>query len=453
MSPPHQRLAFALNPGFALGNCLWTDSVIPPPTGNPTVEATVKTSEGKFFTASVPSGASTGIHEAVELRDGGKRFLGKGVTKAVQNAATKLGPALVASGIDVAEQKALDEVMLKLDGTPNLGNLGANAVLGVSLALARAGAERRKVPLYEHFAHLSGNKTDKMVMPVPSFNVINGGSHAGNGLPIQEFMVLPVGASTFKEAMVMGCEVYQTLKGVIKKKYGADATNVGDEGGFAPGVHTAEETIDLLMAAIEKAGYAGKVVVGLDVAASEWYVEKEKAYNMNFKGEKPHMMSPAQMVDMWVKLVNKYPIVSLEDPFDQDDWDSYQKLTPQVGKKCQVVGDDLLVTNVSRVKMAATKKACNALLCKPNQIGSVTATIDAVGLCKSHGWGVMMSHRSGETEDHYIADMAVGLKCGQIKTGAPARSERLSKYNQLLRIEEQLGSRAVYAGQDFRFPK
>jgi len=421
--------------------------------GNPTVEATVKTSEGKFFTASVPSGASTGIHEAVELRDGGSRFLGKGVKKAVHNAVHHLGPALVSSGIDVAEQKALDGVMLKADGSPNLGNLGANAVLGVSLALSRAGADRRKVPLYEHYAHLSGNATDKMVMPVPSFNVINGGSHAGNGLPIQEFMILPVGAPTFKDAMVMGCEVYQTLKGVIKKKYGADATNVGDEGGFAPGVHTAEETIDLLMAAIDKAGYSGKILIGLDVAASEWYQEKSKQYNMNFKGDKPEMLTPQQMIDMWVKLVNKYPIVSLEDPFDQDDWDSYTKLTPQIGKKCQVVGDDLLVTNVSRVKTAASKKACNALLCKPNQIGSVTTTIDAVGLCKTHGWGVMMSHRSGETEDHYIADMAVGLKCGQIKTGAPARSERLAKYNQLLRIEEQLGPRAVYAGQDFRFPK
>jgi len=421
--------------------------------GNPTVEATVKTSEGKHFTASVPSGASTGIHEAVELRDGGSRYLGKGVTKAVNNAVQSLGPALIASKLDVADQKGLDDVMIKLDGTPNLGKLGANAILGVSLALSRAGADARKVPLYEHYAFLSGNKTDKMVMPVPSFNVINGGSHAGNGLPVQEFMILPVGAPTFKDAMIMGCETYQTLKGVIKKKYGADATNVGDEGGFAPGVHTAEETIDLLMAAIDKAGYSGKILIGLDVAASEWYQEKSKQYNMNFKGDKPEMLNSQQMIDMWVKLVNKYPIVSLEDPFDQDDWESYSKLTPQVGTKCQVVGDDLLVTNVSRVKTAATKKACNALLCKPNQIGSVTATIDAVGLCKSHGWGVMMSHRSGETEDHYIADMAVGLKCGQIKTGAPARSERLAKYNQLLRIEEQLGSRAIYAGQSFRFPK
>lgn len=420
--------------------------------GNPTVEATVLTSEGKYFSASVPSGASTGIHEAVELRDGGSRYLGKGVQKACNNVEKILGPGLSKAGTDVADQRALDDVMHGLDGTKNLGKLGANAVLGVSLALSRAGADAKKVPLFRHYADLAGNSADQMVLPVPSFNVINGGSHAGNGLPIQEFMILPIGAPTFKEAMRMGCEVYQTLKGVIKKQYGADATNVGDEGGFAPGVHTADETIDLLVKAIDKAGYSGKIQIGLDVAASEWFDGKKDQYNMNFKGDKPQWLSKTEMIDMWVKLVNKYPIVSVEDPFDQDDWESYTKLTQQVGSKCQIVGDDLLVTNVERVKMAIEKKACNALLCKPNQIGSVSATIDAVNMCKKQKWGVMMSHRSGETEDHYIADMAVGLKCGQIKTGAPARSERLAKYNQLLRIEQQLGSKAVYAGQAFRFP-
>ncbi|KAH9250099.1 phosphopyruvate hydratase [Batrachochytrium salamandrivorans] len=421
--------------------------------GNPTVEATVKTSEGLYFTASVPSGASTGIHEAVELRDGGKRYLGKGVTKAVNNVQQHLSPALVASGLDVADQSGLDAVMLRVDGTANLGNMGANAVLGASLALSRAGAHARGVPLYEHYAYLSGNKTDKMHLPVPSLNVINGGSHAGNGLAIQEFMILPTGATSFKESMVMGCEVYQTLKSVIKKKYGPDATNVGDEGGFAPGVNNADETIDLLCTAIEKAGYTGKIRIGLDVAASEWWDNKAQKYNMNFKGDTPNWLSKEEMIAMWVKLANKYSIVSIEDAFDQDDFSSYTALTKAIGKDTQMVGDDLLVTNVSRVKMAADQKACNALLCKPNQIGSVTATIDAVNLCKSHGWGVMMSHRSGETEDNYIADMAVGLKCGQIKTGAPARSERLAKYNQLLRIEEQLGSRAVYSGLGFRFPQ
>jgi len=249
----------------------------------------------------------------------------------------------------------------------------------------------------------------------------------------------------------MGCEVYQTLKGVLKKKYGQDSVNVGDEGGFAPGVSTADETVDLLVQAIDKAGYLGKVKIGLDVAASEWFKGTDQ-YDQNFKSSPPDMLTAKQMVDKWAALVSKYPIVSIEDPFDQEDWDAYTDLTAKVGKACQIVGDDLLVTNVSRIETAITKKACNALLCKPNQIGAVSTTIDAVNLCKKQGWGVMMSHRSGETEDHYIADMAVGLSCGQIKTGAPARSERLAKYNQLLRIEEVLGSKAVYAGEKFRFP-
>jgi len=411
----------------------------------------VKTTDGKTFAASVPSGASTGKFEAVELRDGDKtRFLGKGVQTAVNNCIKEIGPALAQSKIPVEDQRGLDKVMQDLDGTPNLARLGANAVLGVSLAISRAGASARGVSLFEHYQHLAGN-SKAMVLPVPSFNVINGGQHAGNKLAIQEFMILPTGAATFKEAMRMGCEVYQTLKGVLKKKYGQDSVNVGDEGGFAPGVNTAEETIDLLVQAIDKAGYANKIKLGLDVAASEWFTGPDQ-YDQNFKTTPPDVLTAKQLVDKWAGLASKYPIVSIEDPFDQDDWGAYTQLTGKVGKQVQIVGDDLLVTNVSRIKTAIEKKACNALLCKPNQIGAVSTTIDAVMLCKQQGWGVMMSHRSGETEDNYIADMAVGLSCGQIKTGAPARSERLSKYNRLLVIEEQLGKNAVYAGEKFRSP-
>jgi len=297
-------------------------------------------------------------------------------------------------------------------------------------------------------------------MPVPSFNVINGGSHAGNKLPIQEFMILPTGAPSFAEAMRYGCEVYQNLKGILKKKYGLDATNVGDEGGFAPAVQDADETVNLLMDAIKQSGYEGKFVLGLDVAASEWYREDSKKYDENFKFSPPRLLTSTEMVDKWVKMVQKYPIGSIEDPFDQDDWAAYPQLTKAVGEKCQIVGDDLLVTNVSRIKTAGEKGACNALLCKPNQIGTVTQTLRAVQDSQKLGWGVMMSHRSGETEDNYIADMAVGFRCGQIKTGAPARSERLSKYNRLLDIESQIaslrkvtGKGPVYAGTKFRNPK
>ena len=418
--------------------------------GNPTVEVDIKTTNG-LFRASVPSGASTGIHEAVELRDGGSRYKGKGVLKAVKAVNEVLGPALI--GKDASQQALIDDLCIKLDGTPNKGKLGANAILGVSLAVSKAGAAAKGVPLYQHYADLAGNKD--LVLPVPSFNVINGGSHAGNRLAFQEFMILPVGAKTFTEAMIMGCEVYAILKSVIKSKYGQDACNVGDEGGFAPSIQSNYEGVELLMEAIKRSGYEKEVKIGMDVAASE-FLTKDGTYDLDFKTPnndgKMKYAGPA-LADVYKDLAKKYPIVSIEDPFDQDDWENYTAFTAAIGKDVQVVGDDLLVTNVKRIEEASAKKACNALLLKVNQIGSVTESINAVKLAKKNGWGVMTSHRSGETEDNYIADLAVGLCTGQIKTGAPCRSERLAKYNQLLRIEEELGSKAVYAGATFRSPK
>ncbi|KAI4371351.1 hypothetical protein MLD38_019597 [Melastoma candidum] len=424
--------------------------------GNPTVEADVELDDGTFARAAVPSGASTGIYEALELRDGGSDYLGKGVSKAVNNVNKIIAPALI--GKDPTDQTAIDNFMVQeLDGTVNewgwcKQKLGANAILAVSLAVCKAGAAAKKIPLYQHIANLAGNK--KLVLPVPAFNVINGGSHAGNKLAMQEFMVLPVGASSFKEAMKMGAEVYHHLKAVIKKKYGQDATNVGDEGGFAPNIQENEEGLELLNTAIAKAGYTGKVVIGMDVAASEFYGQ-DKTYDLNFKEEKndgSQKISGEALKDLYKSFTSKYPIVSIEDPFDQDDWDHYFKLTSEIGAKVQIVGDDLLVTNPKRVAKAINEKTCNALLLKVNQIGSVTESIEAVKMSKKAGWGVMTSHRSGETEDTFIADLAVGLATGQIKTGAPCRSERLAKYNQLLRIEEELGAAAVYAGEKFRAP-
>jgi enolase len=417
--------------------------------GNPTVEVDVHTSQG-MFRASVPSGASTGIHEAVELRDGGKRYLGKGVLNACKNVNDIIGPAL--RGMDVTSQTAIDEAMIALDGTPNKSVLGANAILGVSLAISKAGAAAKGVPLYQHYADLAGNT--ELVLPVPSFNVINGGSHAGNALAFQEFMILPTGAASFTEAMVMGCEVYAILKNVIKKKYGQDACNVGDEGGFAPSIQSNYEGVDLLMEAIKLSGYEKEVKIGMDVAASEFLLPNG-SYDLDFKTENNDgslVLSGEKLGALYKDLSEKYPIVSIEDPFDQDDWDNYTAFTAAIGDNVQVVGDDLLVTNVTRITEASSRKACNALLLKVNQIGSVTESINAVKLSKQNGWGVMTSHRSGETEDNYIADLAVGLCTGQIKTGAPCRSERLAKYNQLLRIEEELGASAKYAGNTFRAP-
>uniref|UniRef100_A0A674PJR3 phosphopyruvate hydratase n=1 Tax=Takifugu rubripes TaxID=31033 RepID=A0A674PJR3_TAKRU len=382
--------------------------------GNPTVEVDLHTEKG-LFRASVPSGASTGIYEALELRDGDKsRYKGKGTWKIE---------------ICVVEQEQLDNMMIQMDGTENKSKFGANAILGVSLAICKAGAAEKEIPLYRHIADLAGNT--ELVLPVPAFNVINGGSHAGNKLAMQEFMVLPVGAESFKEALRIGSELYHTLKGVIQEKYGQDATNVGDEGGFAPNILENSEALDLLQTAIEKAGFTEKVVVGMDVAASEFHHEGK--YDLDFKSppDSQRHISAEELADIYQSFVNNYPVVSIEDPFDQDDWDAWSRLTAQVG--IQVVGDDLTVTNPKRIEKAAEARACNCLLLKVNQIGSITEAIQACKLAQVNGWGVIVSHRSGETEDTIIADLVVGLCTGQIKTGAPCRSERLAKYNQLIR--------------------
>jgi len=422
--------------------------------GNPTVEVDLLTPDG-LFRAAVPSGASTGIYEALEMRDKDpKKFLGKGVLKAIENVNTIIAPKLVGKS-DVTNQKAMDQIMLELDGTDNKSKLGANAILGVSLAIAKAGAARKKVPLYKHLSDLAGNKD--VLLPVPSFNVINGGSHAGNKLAMQEFMIFPSGASTFSEAMRMGAETYQCLKSVIKKKYGQDATNVGDEGGFAPNIQSNKEALELIKEAISAAGYTGKISIAMDTAASEFWNADMGKYDLDFKspagnpGDENRYKTPEQLGDVYRDFIKDYPIVSIEDPFDQDDWQGYTDFTASVSE--QVVGDDLLVTNPKRINTALEKKACNALLLKVNQIGSLSEAIDACNLAQQAGWGVMVSHRSGETEDSFIADLVVGLCTGQIKTGAPCRSERLSKYNQLLRIEEELGANAKFAGANWRCPK
>ncbi|KAL5533785.1 hypothetical protein ACEPAG_245 [Sanghuangporus baumii] len=412
--------------------------------GNPTVEVDLHTEKG-LFRAAVPSGASTGVHEAVELRDGDKaNYVGKGVTKAVSNVNDVIAPALIKQGFKVTQQQEIDNFLIKLDGTPNKGKLGANAILGVSTAAASAAAAEKGFPLYKYLAELAGVKPP-YVLPTPSFNVINGGSHAGNKLAFQEFMLLPTGATTFTEAMKIGTETYHTLKKVISSKYGIDATNVGDEGGFAPNVGGAEEALDLLVEAIKKAGYEGKVKIALDVASSEFY--KEGKYDLDFKNpnsDPTKWITGKQLSDLYISYVKKYPIVSIEDPFDQDDWEAWSHFTANAA--IQIVGDDLTVTNPLRIKTAIEKKACNGLLLKINQIGTISESIQAAQLAQSDGWGVMVSHRSGETENTVIADLVVALGTGQIKTGAPARSERVAKYNQLLRIEEELSGKSSYAG-------
>ncbi|MCI4394169.1 hypothetical protein PGIGA_G00165750 [Pangasianodon gigas] len=417
--------------------------------GNPTVEVDLYTEKGRFR-AAVPSGASTGVHEALELRDGDKtRFLGKGVTKAVDHVNKDIAPKLLEKKLSVVDQEKIDKLMLELDATENKSKFGANAILGVSLAVCKAGAAEKGVPLFRHIADLAGHAD--VILPVPAFNVINGGSHAGNKLAMQEFMILPVGAANFREAMRIGAEVYHNLKGVIKGKYGKDATNVGDEGGFAPNILENNEALELLKSAIEKAGYADKIVIGMDVAASEFY--RNGKYDLDFKSPddpKRHITGD-QLADLYKSFIKNYPVLSIEDPFDQDDWENWTKFTSSVD--IQIVGDDLTVTNPKRIQQAVEKKACNCLLLKVNQIGSVTESIQACKLAQKNGWGVMVSHRSGETEDTFIADLVVGLCTGQIKTGAPCRSERLAKYNQLMRIEEQLGDKAKFAGKDFRHPK
>jgi enolase len=407
--------------------------------GNPTIEVELTTKDG-LFKAMVPSGASTGNYEALELRDGGKRFLGKGVLKAVKNVNSKIGKAII--GMDCTKQKEIDDKMIKLDGSKNKSKLGANAILGVSMAVCRAGASAKKIPLYKYIGKLCGNS--KMILPIPSFNVINGGRHAGNKLSFQEFMILPVKAKNFKEAMQIGDEIYLILKEIIKKKYGSEDINVGDEGGFAPDISDNKEALELLMSGIKKSGYSKKVRIGIDVAASEFF--KSGKYNLNFKERKSLLKSGEDMIEYYKKLVKKYNIISIEDGFDQDDFENWVKLNSLIGKKVQIVGDDLLVTNPHRIRRAIAENACNALLLKINQIGTISESIQAFKIAKDAGWKIMVSHRSGETEDSFIADLAVGLGCGQIKSGAPCRSERLAKYNRLLEIEDELGENRSYGG-------
>jgi len=416
--------------------------------GNPTVECDLYTELG-MFRASVPSGASTGSHEAVELRDNIKKdYMGKGVLTAVKNLNEIIAPAII--GDNVCEQKALDEKMIKLDGTSNKGKLGANAILAVSMAAAKAAAAFKKVPLYQYLATLAGN--DKVSMPVPSFNIINGGSHAGNKLAMQEFMIMPVGAKDMTDAMKMGTEIYHNLKSVISKKYGKDATAVGDEGGFAPNILDPKEALRLIVSAIETAGYTGKVKIAMDCAASEFYHEDVKKYDLDFKNpnsDPAKWLTPEQLLEFYREIVTEFPIVSIEDGFAEDDWEGWALMVKELGSKIQVVGDDLTVTNPARIRTAIEKKCANCLLLKVNQIGTLTEAIEAATICHKNGWSVMVSHRSGETEDAFIADLVVALRTGQIKTGAPCRTDRVCKYNQLLRIEEELQT-VTYAGENFR---
>ena len=417
--------------------------------GNPTVECDLVTEKG-LFRAMVPSGASTGIYEALELRDKDpSRFMGKGVLNAVSNVNKRIAPAL--QGMDETEQEHVDKTMIELDGTENKSALGANAILSVSMAACKAGANAKNLPLYRHIAELAHVR--EFVLPVPSFNVINGGKHAGNKLAMQEFMILPVGASSFRDAMRMASETYHQLKKVIHMKYGQDATNVGDEGGFAPNIKDAREGLDLLKEAIEKAGYTGKIKIGIDAAASEFL--KDDSYDLDFKNpENQGTMRKTgdEMIALYKEFIHDYDIAFLEDPFAQDDWNSFTKITEAMGRDVEIIGDDLLVTNPKRIAIGIQKKAVNGLLLKVNQIGTITESITACKMAQGAGWGVFVSHRSGETEDSFIADLVVGLKTGHIKTGAPCRSERLAKYNQLLRIEEELGGNCRYAGAKFRNP-
>jgi len=408
--------------------------------GNPTVEVEVTLADGSWGRAAVPSGASTGVHEALELRDGDKkRYLGKGVSQAVANVNGVISDELF--GWDASEQKAIDTALLALDGTPNKSKLGANAILGVSLAVAKAAANSLGLPLYRYLGGAYAH-----VLPVPMMNILNGGAHtAWQSTDMQEFMVMPFGAPTFAEGLRWGAEIYHALKSVLKEK--GYITLVGDEGGYAPALKANNEAIEVILAAIEKAGFkAGRgldVAIALDPAASELYEEDSKMYNLRKEGKK---LTGEQMVEFWTKWSTDYPIVSIEDGLAQDDWASWQLMNKQLGDKIQIVGDDLLVTNPERVRRGIQDKTCNALLVKLNQIGSVTETIEAVELCHRAGWRTIVSHRSGETEDVTIADLAVALNTGQIKTGAPARSDRVAKYNQLLRIEAELGDTAKYAG-------
>ncbi len=411
--------------------------------GNPTVEVDVVTENGVMGRAAVPSGASTGVHEAVELRDDDKaNYLGKGVLKAVSNVNNILNNEL--KGLYVTDQNLIDRTMLQLDGTPNKSNLGANAILGVSLAVAHAAAQETNQHLFRYVGGANAN-----LLPIPMMNILNGGSHADNSIDFQEFMVMPIGATSFSHALKMGAEVFHNLKSVLKKQ--GYSTNVGDEGGFAPNLKSNEEAITVILQAIEKAGYkAGEdIFIALDPASSEYYLAEENVYHLHKStGDK---LTPSQMVDYWAEWVKKYPIVSIEDGMAEDDWDGWLLMTQKLGNKIQIVGDDLFVTNTARLKKGIDNKVANSILVKVNQIGSLTETMEAVRLATENSYTSIMSHRSGETEDSTIADLAVALNTGQIKTGSASRSDRIAKYNQLLRIEEILGETARYLGKSFKY--
>ena len=411
--------------------------------GNPTVEVDVITDQGVLGRAAVPSGASTGMHEAVELRDNDKsQYLGKGVLRAVNNVNTVIAEQL--KGMYIFDQVQIDKTMIELDGTSNKGNLGANAILGVSLAAARAASEACSQPMYRYVGGVNAN-----LLPIPMMNILNGGSHADNGIDFQEFMIMPIGANSFSEGLRMGTEIFHHLKAVLKSQ--GLATNVGDEGGFAPNFKNNEEAIKAVMQAIDKAGYkAGEdIYIAMDAASSEFYNAEEKVYH--FKKSTGDKLTSSQMVDFWADWRKKYPIISIEDGFAEEDWNGWKLMTDKLGTSTQLVGDDLFVTNVDFLSKGIKMGVANSILVKVNQIGTLTETINAVQMAQTNSYTSVMSHRSGETEDTTIADLAVALSCGQIKTGSASRSDRIAKYNQLLRIEEQLGNNARYLGKDFKF--
>ena len=408
--------------------------------GNPTIEVDVVTEEGAFGRAAVPSGASTGMHEAVELRDGGNTWMGKGVTLAIEHVNEVLNEEL--HGLDITEQRLIDQIMIDIDGTENKSNLGANAILGVSLAVAKAAAETVRQPLYRYIGG-----ANVAILPVPMMNILNGGSHADNKIDIQEFMVMPVGASSFSEGLRMGTEIFHSLKKVLQAE--GHSTNVGDEGGFAPNLKSNDEGAEFVLRAIEKAGYkpGDDVLLAFDAASSEFHDKKSSIYKFDSTGEE---LTGEEMVEFWCDWSKKYPIVSIEDGLDEDDWDSWKLLTDRIGKDVQLVGDDLFVTNVNRLSKGIEQGVANSILVKVNQIGTLSETLDAVEMAHRANYTSVISHRSGETEDTTIADLAVALNTGQIKTGSASRSDRVAKYNQLLRIEEELGGMAIYKGRDFR---
>ncbi|HEY9195877.1 MAG TPA: phosphopyruvate hydratase [Mucilaginibacter sp.] len=414
--------------------------------GNPTIEVEVLTENGAFGRAAVPSGASTGVHEAVELRDNDKsKYMGKGVLKAVANVNDVLAQEL--KGIDVFDQNSIDALMIEIDGTENKGKLGANAILGVSLAVAKAAAQESRQPLYRYIGGVNAN-----TLPIPMMNIVNGGSHSDAPIAFQEFMIMPVGAPSFSEALRWGTEVFHNLKKILHDR--GLSTAVGDEGGFAPTFEGTEDGVETILKAIEKAGYkpGEDIFIAFDCAASEFYKDGKYDYT-KFEGEKGAIRTSAEQADYLAELVEKYPVISIEDGMAEDDWEGWKILTDKIGKKVQLVGDDLFVTNTKRLQRGVSEGIANSILVKVNQIGSLTETINAVTLAQTNGFTSVMSHRSGETEDATIADLAVALNCGQIKTGSASRSDRIAKYNQLLRIEEELGANAKFIGKDFKFFK